>query len=159
MNVIVASDENKPDDFICTAGVLTLNNKEEHSGWFPTVDPPDLNMHLPAPAGVLKASCDVSGTFGLFYDAHVCASTSWPTFIVFQPICSLFSAFSKHRRGANVTERRRDAAGHAEQRPRCTCQRLQQRSSMGRMRSKASNYRKRPSKQVIKRVYKRGYEL
>lgn len=82
-----------------------------------TTDARDLNTRLPAPGGILKASSDVSGTFGLFYDAHVCASTSWPTFIVFQPICSLFSALSKHKRSANVTKRRRDASGHGEQRP------------------------------------------
>lgn len=37
-------------------------------------------------------------TFGLFYDAHVCTSTSWPTFTPPQPIPGVISAFSKHKR-------------------------------------------------------------
>lgn len=54
----------------------TVNNKGGKFGIVQTVAPHDLNMHLPAPSGVLKASSEVTGTFELFYDAHVCASTS-----------------------------------------------------------------------------------
>lgn len=45
-----------------------------------------------------KRNVVLGTTFGLFSDAHVCTSTSWPTFTPPQPISGVISAFSKHKR-------------------------------------------------------------
>lgn len=60
-----------------------------------------------------KETSILGSTFGLFYDARVCASTSWPTFSLFQPISGVISAFSKH-----WEKRKRDGEGEGRRESR-----------------------------------------